>query len=209
MDIDEGLKDEHAIHLVIGQYHPRQWPECKVVPNVIDIYDPPYMPHPQNNKLARVAYSPSRIRLPGWDDKGYDVTQKALQKLVDEGLITAEIIFDQPHDVCMYKRSFANISIDEVVTGSYHLTSLESLSQGLCTIAGLDDIQIATLKSLTGAHTLPWFIARPNTLEDRLRMLAKSSGVVQAYGRDSRQWMEKYWDPMNMTQRFVDIYRRM
>lgn len=211
MDLEEGLRDVDATHLVIGQYHPRQWPEIKhIVPNVIDITEPELMPIKRDwSAPMRVAYSPSRIGLKGWDDKGHQVVSPILQKLVNEGLITAEIIFDKSHAECLAHRAKAHISIDEVMTGSYHLVSLESMAQGLCTIAGLDTVQIATLKDLTGGDSLPWFLAKPRDLEEKLRMLAGSSAVVERYAHDSRKWMERYWHPKTTTARFVEIYERM
>lgn len=208
-DMEEGLKDPEVKPIVIGQYHPRQWPEVKtVVPNVIDIWDPALMPIKRRwDAPLRVAFSPSRIRLPGWDNKGYDETYTVLKKLVDEGLITAEVIYEKPHTECLKRRAIAHVGIDEVVTGSYHLCSLESLSQGLCTIAGLDDTQIATIKGLTGALSHPWFIARTGTLEERLRMLAKSLSVVQRYAVDGRAWMERFWCPTKTTKVYTDIYK--
>lgn len=209
MSMEDGLRDKGARHLVIAQYHPRMYPECAVVPNVIDILDPEFMPAARPHvKVPRVVYSPSRIRFKGWDNKGYDETVPVLQKLVDERLITAEVIHNRPFRECLARRRSANISIDEIVTGSYHLVSLESLSAGLATIAGLDDKQVAVLCSLTGstAADLPWVIARPESLEGRLRELAADAGLLDRTARGSRAWMEKYWHPRDMTQKFVDIY---
>lgn len=210
VNLEEALGDSQVKHLVIGQYHPRQWPECEVVPNVIDITEPLLTPlaKPSNMKM-RVAFSPSRINLPGWDDKGYKETFPVLQRLVNDGLISAEVIFDQPHDVCLERRRSAHVAIDECVTGSYHLCSLEALSQGLLTIAGLDELQIKALKDLTGTTWLPWYIARPDTLEKLLRQCASDHAMVAIAGQQSRLWMEKYWHPKIMTQRFVEIYERL
>lgn len=209
MPITEALADTNAVKLVIGQYHPREWPECKVVPNVIDITDPLLMPIKRDwDAPLKVIYSPSRIRLPGWDNKGYDETFPVLQKLVDDSIIAAEIIYDRPHEECLRKRQLGHIAIDEIITGSYHLCSLEALSQGLCTIAGLDDLQVSTLKTLTGANNLPWLVARKESLERVLRT-ASSSAIARSYALDSRGWMEKYWHPRDMTARFVEIYRSL
>lgn len=208
MDIEEGLRDDQAKHLVIGQYHPRQWPECEIVPNIIDITLPEYTPQARKWDMPlRLVFSPSRIKSFGWDSKGYDETYPILVKLVTAKVITAEIIFDRPHAECLEKRSQAHISIDEVVTGSYHLTSLESLAQGLVTIAGLDSQQLKTLKELTGSASHPWLIARPQNLESQIRMVAESPAIAQRFASDARKWMEECWHPKKMTERFVEIYK--
>lgn len=208
VDLEEALRDSHARHLVIGQYHPRQWPECEVVPNVIDIFEPLLSPRERNwSGPLRVAFSPSRIRLTGWDNKGYDETFPVLQRLVNRRLITAEIIYDKPHNECLAMRQKANIAIDEVVTGSYHLCSLEALSQGCATFAGLDEIQIKTLKDLTGADWLPWIVADPNSLLKKLYICTLDPNGTELWAKRSRDWMETYWHPKDMTNRFVEIYK--
>lgn len=207
IDIEEGLRDHAARHLVIGQYHPRQWPECAVVPNIIDITDPLLSPHERSWKSPlRVVFSPSRLNLPGWDNKGYRETVPCLQRLVNRHQITAEVVFDKPHEECLQKRASAHISIDEVVTGSYHLCSLESLAQGCVTIAGLDDIQIKTIKDLTGCEWLPWVIAHKENLLRMLHTCAMDPMMMELRAKHSREWMERYWHPRDTTAKFVKIY---
>jgi hypothetical protein len=213
MSMEDGLRDRDAVHLVIAQYHPRMYPECQVVPNIVDITTPELSPTRRGYRpSARVVYSPSRIGLRGWDDKGYDQTAPVLHKLVSAGILSADIIMDVPHRECLARKQTGDIGIDEIVTGSYHLCSLETLAQGLITIAGLDDLQVRTLTDLTGCKPseLPWVIATPKTLEKELCTLAALSRdrieEKQAY---SRAWMEKYWHPKKAIERFVDVYESL
>lgn len=208
--LEDALEDKHMEKLVIGQYHPRQWPECKIVPNVIDIWDERLMPDwSVINEIPRVVYSPSRIGFKGWDNKGFEETVPVLQKFVDDRLITAEVIYDRPYEECLEKRKKADISIDETVTGSYHLCSLESLAAGLITIAGLDEMQISTLKDLTDSSDLPWSVATPKTLESVILGHLIAGKPIRATRKESRAWMEKYWDPKIMTRKFTDIYEAL
>jgi len=211
MDIEAGLRDPETKKLVIAQYHPRQYPECEVVQNVVDIFDDRLMPRPIPYSKPRVVYSPSRLRAPGWDNKGYDETAPVLQRLVNEGVIEAEIIYDQPHDYCLMRKQIGNIAIDEIITGSYHLCSLEALSMGLVTIANLDLQQMETLCQVTGSTPaeLPWIRASQYSLDVVLRALTKPEAELaqrQAYGR---AWMEKYWHPAGIVAKFEKIYREM
>lgn len=210
VDLEEGLRDRGARHLVIGQYHPRQWPECTVVPNVIDITEPLLMPQDRvwENPL-RVAFSPSRVRFPGWDNKGYDETVPVLQKFVNKGYLKAEVIFDKPHAECLELRAKAHIAIDEIITGSYHLCSLEALSQGIFTIANLDELQVKTLKDLTGAEVLPWRCAGADNLARLLLICVQDPEGVKLVAEGSRRWMEKYWHPKLTTSKFLDIYEKL
>jgi hypothetical protein len=210
MDIEEGVRDPAARHLVIGQYQPREWPECTPVPNIVDITLPELTPYPREWRgPLRVAYSPSRIGLTGWDDKGHAETVPILQKFVDRRLLTAEVIHDVPYRECLTRRGRAHIAIDEIVTGSYHLCSLEALSQGLATMAGLDMLQLQTIKDISGAEWHPWIIAIPETLKHRLAACVQDPAMVYNTAMMGRRWMEKYWHPRDMCQRYVDIYKEM
>ena len=210
MSMEDGLSDKAARHLVIAQYHPRMYPECTVVPNIIDIFDEALMPDwSVKNEKPRVVYSPSRIRFQGWDNKGYEETIPALQKLVDNRAITAEVVFNRPYSECLSARRRADISIDEIITGSYHLVSLESLSAGLATIAGLDETQRRTLHELTGSADLPWVIARPESIESVLKGFVADRGLLERTRRASREWMEVFWHPKTTTEKFLKIYEEM
>lgn len=210
MPITEGLEDPKARHLVIGQYHPREWPECTVVPNVIDIEDPSLRPQERLwDGPLRVAFSPSRIGLLGWDNKGYYETVPILQQLVDEGVISADIIYNEPHVACLRRRGLCHIAVDEIITGSYHLCSLEALSQGCIAVAGLDETQVKTLLDLTGASYLPWGVEHPETLKKGLLMAADHPNESKQWAEYGRKWMETYWHPSDMTKRFVDIYESL
>lgn len=205
--LTDALEDKKMKHLVIGQYHPREWPECEVVPNVIDIWAPELMPDwTVKNDIPRVVFSPSRINCPGWDDKSYAEVKPVLQQLVDENKITAEIIYDKPFAECLARRRKADIGIDEIKTGSFHLTSLECLSSGLVTVAGLDEIQVKTLKDLTGSNNLPWLVARPENLKEKIESVCQDVIRLRKLRENSRLWMEQFWEPKLLTRKFVTIY---
>lgn len=209
VDLETPYSDKTMKRLVIAQYHPRQWPECEVVPNIVPIDDEDYKPLGIVNTPPRVVYTPSRIGLPGWDNKGYEETYPTLVKLVKEGKITANIVYNKTHTECMQIRQKADISIDEIVTGSYHLCSLESLSQGLATIAGIDATQYKTLRDFTGADYIPWVMAKPSNIEETLRYLISDSAELKYIRERSRLWMETYWHPKQHVERFLRIYENL
>lgn len=209
VDLETPYADKTMKRLVIAQYHPRQWTECEVVPNIVPIFDDAYLPKSIYNTPPRIVYTPSRIGLKGWDNKGYYETAPVLQQLVKERLATANIVYNKTHAECMETRQVADIAIDEIVTGSYHLCSLEALSQGLATIAGLDKIQEKTLLDFTGASSLPWVVAKPDTLLEVIKNLIKDSGKLQEVRKQGRKWMEQYWHPKTHVERFLGIYEKL
>ena len=85
-----------------------------------------------------------------WDTKGYDETLKLLSYVTRKcPKIEPRIRYSVPHDECLTEKRRSDIAIDELVTGSFHISSLESLSQGIPTLAYLDQRSIYNLANLT------------------------------------------------------------
>jgi hypothetical protein len=202
------LADKSMKHLVIAQYHPRQYPECQIVPNIIDIWDRKYRPIRNENLIPHVVYSPSNQNLSGWDDKGYAETKPVLTYLASNSIITHDMIINVPHEDCMLRKAYGNIGIDEIKTGSYHLCSLENLSLGLANIAYLDDLTLQAIETVTGTKENPWFNTRATNLQHKIVEIACDRGAMRQHQDNSRAWMEKYWDPKVLVNQFIDIYKQ-
>lgn len=86
----------------------------------------------------------------------------------------------------MRDKKGCHVALDDIVTGSYHLASLESLAQGLVSLTYLDERTQHVLKDLTGADMLPWVNCRLEELEDVLNRMLLDPGRMDAIGADSR-----------------------
>jgi len=203
--------------LVIAQKQARFYPNAQRVPNAIDIYQADLQPQiTKSNARLTVLYTPTDTR--SYADhthtcsgKGYAQTVDILQKLDKAGLINAQIHTNISWDEVMRLRRHADVVIDECVTGGYHLTSLEALSQGLVTIAWLDKLTVQLLAQISGSpHAdLPWVNSPINQLERQLTELAADPVQVAAIKRQSRLWMEKYWSPNKVCQHYVRACREL
>ena len=212
-DGNESFKAEAESGLplaVIAQYHVRQWPELSfVVPNVVDILDPVYEAPPLTpHQVPTVSFAPSNTNARGWDDKGYGVVAPVLKRMKIAGTINFQLITSQPHDITMQKKRLAHIGIDEIVTGSYHLSSLEYLSLGIGTFANIDKATEKVLKDLTGAEKLPWLPASESRFESRLKHILKTGEWVEA-GHFARQWMERHWNPRILLGHYERMYEKL
>ena len=204
-----GIVNEAMPQLVIAQGPERYYPFARVVPNVIPLYDPRYLPMEPPEGLPIVAFSPSgrasawKTR---WETKGTPQTLALLRKLQREGLCELQVIVDTPHDECLRMRQRAAIVIDECVTGNYHQSGLEALSQGKPTLGYLDQRVQAQIRKLTGATELPWIDVRLEEAEQPLRDLLASRSLRTALGAASRTWMETYYDDAKLIQHFHRAY---
>ena len=190
--------------LVVAQFQVRLFPEATPVPNAVPIDDKLHTPAEERlNPLTSVCYSPSNTNCRGWDDKGYHPTTQAFKRLHRSRIPFADyVVTDTPLRKVLAIKRQCDICIGEVMTGSYHLSSLEALSQGLATIAGLDTKTIDALEKVTGTRKHPWIVTGPGGLYSELYQLIMCPDFLKAKQIESRQYMERYWDPM----RLADIY---
>lgn len=208
-DISQEIACDDTPQLVIAQGPERFYPKARVVPNIVPLYDPRYMPIAEVGGLPVIAFSPSgktsawRKR---WETKGMPETLALLRKLEREGLCRVQLIMNMPHDTCLRTKQMAAISIDECVTGNYHLSGLEALSQGKPTLGYLDQRVQSQLRSMTGALDLPWIDVRLEEAEQPLRDLLADVVLRAEIGQASRTWMETYYDEGKMIQHYRQAY---
>lgn len=208
---DFSLEVESKIPIaVIAQYHTRQWPEMKfLVPNVVDIT------HPLHRAITRpersipvVSYAPSNVICKGWDNKSYTTVNPVLKRMMFERAVNYKRIVSLPHNTCLSIKQDSDIGIDEVSTGSYHMSSLEYLSMGVACVAKIDSLCEAAIKDVTGCSSLPWVLSSEGTLNGDLTRLIMS-GEYREIGAQSRLWMEKYWKPSKLIKHFTEVYNQL
>jgi hypothetical protein len=200
---------------VVAQYQVRQYPEAEyIVPNVLPIFDTRYTPLASKPQLPTlISYAPSNINLRGWDDKGYDITRTALRNIELAGRANSEIIINTPYEECLLKKKWSDVGIDEVITGSYHLSFLEYMSMGVVAVARMDDYTRAAMAMVIGheaVSTIPALISPDQwTLERDLLNLISNRAELKDKGKQCRTWMEKHWDPKVFAKYFERIYAKL
>lgn len=207
--------------LCIAQYHTVF---CSLphdtVRNVVDIYDQCLLPKYNDHTKLHITYSPSNTksmkhvetgRLSSWGYKGFQDTQPILKRLTDDGYITHEIFHHRPFLEMIVERNKGDMHIDDLRTGSYHLSSLEGLSQGKVVLCFLESwMQDFLCRFLEcEAITLPWVNTTYHTLRQNIIELCKDTNKVKEIQQKSRQWMETYWTPMMIIENYKRIYEEI
>lgn len=201
-EFEEALREPSLVKLVVAQFHVRLYPECRPVPNVVPIDDPLHRPLGRDNHPPVVGFTPSHCkRCEPWSWKGCPETLAVLR-----GSFRHRFITDAPWAKAMALRQVCDIAIDEVVTGSYHMCSLESLSQGLATLAGLDAQTVDALERITGTRENPWIVCRPETLHATLSQLVEDDDYRRAKRLEARRYMERFWNPAALAAGFTSVY---
>lgn len=208
------VERKDIVTLAIAQKHTRFYPNAIPVPNIIDINHPLLVPsNHQKNRKPVVIYNPTdrsdyRNKTNTCRGKGYRKTLAILKKLEKKQIIKLVLGYRVPWNELMKKRATADILIDECITGGYHMTSLEGLSQGLATFAFLDKITIEQICNITGSakEELPWVNINITNLNEKLIELANDSSLLNTLKKNSREWIEKYWSPQSMLQHYNNVY---
>lgn len=193
---------------VIAQYHVRQWPELKyIVPNVVDIHDGLHKEITRKEgKLVTFGYAPSSPTGKGWDDKSYHIVNPILKGMYMNRKIYYKRIVGKPFVECVFLKRQCDIGVDEVSTGSYHMSSLEFLSMGIATIAYIDEQTEKVVKDLTGASDLPWVVANEASFKPVVDHFAMNRESTKIAGQFARTWMEKYWSPGILCGHLLKMY---
>lgn len=197
--------------ITLAQYHRRQWPEAiAAVPNMFDIHDPLYKAAPATRReRPLVSYAPSNCNGTGWNNKSYRSVGLTLKKMALRHDINYDLIFGVPHLECLDRKRIADIGVDEVSTGSYHLSSLEYMAMGIPCICRLDALTEKAVREVTGCEgPLPWIQATDTSFRVVLPQLLKH-GDMRELGWGAKAWMDRYWDPRALCQHYTRVYENL
>jgi len=206
--------------LCIAQYQAVFIKEPKIdniVRNVIDINDQLLKPVYKLCSKPLITYSPSNTlnlekirskKLGDWMYKSYTEVKSFFKKYGDEyKLFNYRIITKTPYEKHLKLKQDANIHIDEFSSGSYHLSSLEGLSQGTIVIANIANWMKDLLQKKLEIPELPWIIANNKNYISVFQSLLKQNLIAKQ--KESRKWMEKYWNPEIVLNDYMRIYSKL
>lgn len=200
--------DDALPQTVMAQYHERLFPNARVVPLIVPLNAELYRPSASGGREVVVYFSPTfstsawRSR---WDTKGFPETMRLLKRLrrqVDS--VRTVVDAEAKHIDSLARRRASDIVIDEMATGSFHTSSLESLSQGKPTFAYLDDRTKHVVEELTGSKNLPWLNFRVEECEPALRRVAVDFALRETLGNNGRRWMEQYYRDDRMIEHYTE-----
>lgn len=198
---------------VVAQYQVRLYPECEyVVPNVLPIFSERFKPLNRPLEPLSVTFSPSNTHMRGWDDKGVSIVRETFRMLQRFGLAAPEIIINTPYEETMIKKKWSHVGLEEVVTGSYHLSFLEYMALGSATLCNMDEMTKEAMAHVVGhdaVAALPCFFTSAATLTNDLFSVLKYPTFVKSRGNDCRKWMETHWNPETFVQYFNGIYEKL
>jgi glycosyltransferase involved in cell wall biosynthesis len=181
-------------------------------PNCVPINDVRYLPRASDRPLIMadgterlcVAQSPTHAIL-----KNVHVIENVVRRIGEETKCFYLKIQGVPHDQALRHKRNAHVVFDHM-EGYYGLSSLEAMSMGKPTIAGLSDTTLNAIMKFFGTAPNPWVIARDEKeLETQLRTLLLDEGLRKKTGEDSRKFMEEVWSDRAIGQRLAAFYQSL
>lgn len=201
--------------LVIAQFQERFYPNSKVIPNFISsmVYD--IKPSDEQIKKDGIFYSPTN-KLPAfskkfyehvrWNTKGYYEVIDILKKMHKKQGVEFTVCRKKPFQDTLIEKWNNSIVIDDLITGSYHLTGLEGLAMAKMVLAYMDKRTESVLKEISGSDVNPFINIRLEDLYTTLSYLIENKDKCLIIGEESGRWIKQYWNEKDMAQKYMDVY---
>lgn len=206
--------------LVVCHYHAglSEYKKCQPVKNVVWVPADAIEPEPElystgkTNRL-RIGFSPTSNDFLIWQKKGtreiYHCINDILRPRFTKRGIAIELVLIQnkSYSECIHKKSTCDIILDECVTPSYHMSSLEGLALGKLTVCWVDSKVEEILKNITGSDINPFHGTYIGWLADYLEeIILKGPGYIKQEGLKAKKWFDKYWNVSKVVSEYDSIY---
>ena len=196
--------------MVIGQFMERYYPNAYVVPNIIPENHRVYQPKYQQKKNIYFAPTfPNSAWTHRWETKGSPEVDKILNKFCKIRNVQLNRIKDLRLNEALKYKQDSNVVIDDLVTGSYHISTLEGLSMGKPVLTYLDSRTTYVMKEISGSNNLPIINIRLEELNETLNYLFDNEMIIDEIGKNSRKWIVDYWSEKKMISKYIQLYNRL
>lgn len=194
--------------LVIAQHPERLYRSGYVVPNFIPEAQEAYTPSPAPPGWD-VFFNPT-MNAGAWEDrwntKGVPQVVAMLEALASEGWRVRAVTRVRPLAEALPEKRASRVCVDDLVTGSYHLTGLEALAQGVCAVTFLDERSQALIRRFSGADWHPYVNTRLEEAPAVLRRLLADADLTRELGARGREWLTAHWSEARMIGHYVTAY---
>ena len=159
---------------------------------------PAHYPSPQN-KTPLVVHSPSAPTA-----KGTKHVLAAIDSLKKRYDFEFMLIQNVPHSEALELMSKADIFLDQFVLGLYGMAALEAMSFGKPVICYMKPSLLCEFPP-----DIPVIDANPSNLVEKLEMLIINGNLRYQVGQDSRKYVEKYHNSIDIAHQLVPIYEKL
>lgn len=165
----------------------------------VDIHAIKPAPLQKKNQIM-ILHAPSKR-----DVKGTDIIISTIKKLAKKYPLELILIENMPHDKALEYYQKADIAIDQLEIGWYGGFAVETMAMGIPTVCFLRKSDLRQFVPFQ--KEIPVVNADKNTLEKVLQNLIHDYTLRKKIGKESREFVEKYHDPINIARKMINIYQ--
>jgi hypothetical protein len=197
---------------VLAQYHANQYPEAEhLVGNPLPLFKPPFSNTPRP-RSPLISFAPSNTHIMrGYDYKGADKVVPILKDVRAHTTCEYDVITGVGYETCLSRKSFATVGIEELVSGSYHLSFLEYMAFGCATMGNLSDTVMSTLSRYVGEAGVTelqnsFIQTDVRNLQLYLVRLVKDADYLAEMQARARNWIFNHWSVESHVRAFDRVY---
>ena len=195
---------------VIAQYPERFFPKSRVVPNLIPHSQALYQPLSDREEAEfDIFFSPTKTAGAferRWDTKASPEVTSMIKRVAERTRCTFKIMSGRPLDEVLEIKRKSRIIIDDLVTGSYHLTGLEGLAQGKPVLSFIDERCLGLLRYFSGSDHCPFINVRLEDAEEVLLWLLEHPAICEEIGKSGNDWIHVNWNEAKLILHFESAY---
>ncbi|MYL83379.1 glycosyltransferase [Desulfovibrio aerotolerans] len=197
--------------LVIAQYPERLYPNALVVPNFVPEDEADYQP---GDGPPTVDVFFSHTKATGafedrWNTKGAPETLALLADLAQKHTLARDCVCGLPLAQALARKRRARLVIDDLASGSYHLTGLEGLAMAKPTLSFLDGRCLELLAAFAGTSRCPFVNVRLEDAGAAIAALLDDPAAAAAVGWAGRDWLHAHWSAKTRVAFYVEAYERL
>ena len=201
-------KDLMELNVTIAtlpQFHERYYPGAFLLPNFALTG-----PYKKNENSFNILFQPSNHQprwLDRWETKCAPETIQLFDKLSKRygfNFFSGPLV---PPRLLQKLRLKCTAMIDDLVSGSFHITSLDTLAAGRASLCYIDKRQEETLLKFTGSPImeLPWVNIHLDNIKEQADKVFDES-YLREQGLKGSQWIKKYWSEQFCVKHYTDLY---
>lgn len=205
--IHQGLKtvSSHVQHCIVSDYELYEYvrdyfEQLHVIPAALDLTQYELSDTDKGGKeRPLVVHAPTSPEY-----KGTPHLLQAIEVLKKEIDFDFQLVQGMSHEKAKSVYAEADVIVDQLLTGSYGLFSIEAMAMGKPVVTWISDFMKDKYPS-----ELPIISANPDTITATLRRLLEKRDSLQEIGRKGRRYVEKYHDHKDVAAKILNVYRQM
>ena len=206
-DLSNCIGIEFDQKLVIPHFHPRQYPDFKIIPNCLyrKAFSSAKRSVERKSKLS-VHFSPSTKSAARWASKTNVAFEQMIKLIKTDDRIEVSVFEGVSPQYLAARRLLADITIDELVTGSYHLVSYEGLAAGSVVFNNADQVTMDMFQIGFQSPKPPFVRCSPLKAVERILSFVECPDLLLEKKKKSHEFFWEWMNPKRISGFYFDVY---